>query len=267
MAWPRHLFLAALVASAACRSKPSASEGVVDAGAGEAPRVDEGDAGASGVSEEGLIEAGNRFRDAEPKVVVDPDGPADPGCSGTEIALARAVVDKRCQITSTRAKQLRATLEQDSGMALPLEQEAKVVGEGRVALRLVNKGAASLTLPLSFSAKLPAFTVIAEDERHSLYELEPPRLEVASGSPEASAANDRPHFARIVLAPGGSAVATVAINAAVVRVIGRGAGDKCDGGGACVPSRLGKGHYTLHVGELLTDIEVGAPARIPFDLP
>jgi hypothetical protein len=124
-----------------------------------------------------------------------------------------------------------------------------------------------LTLPLSFSAKLPAFTVLAEDDRHTLYELEPPRLEVASSGPEGAASNDRPHFARIVLSPGGAAVATIRINSAVVRVVGRGPGDKCDGGPACAPSRLAKGHYTLHLGELLTDVEVGAPARVAFDLP
>ena len=280
MAWSRHLTLAAfgiaaLLSPAACRSKPSGGEGTPDASSpgdrGELVKVDEGEGGPPAASDESLVEAGNRFRDAEPKVVVDPDGPVDPACSGTEIALAVAVVDKRCAIGSGRAKQLRAILERDGGgeLRLPLKQEAKVGADGRVALRLVNTGSAPLTLPLSFSAKLPAFTVLAEDDHHSLFELESPRLEVAAGSPEASAANDRPHFARIVLAPGGAAVATVAISGAVVRVVGRGAGDKCDGGGACVRAdgRLAKGRYTLHVGELLTDVEVGAPARVVLDLP
>lgn len=275
---PRHLALAALaplgalalLSTAACRSKPAGSDGPPEASApGEPPKGEEGDAAAAEPSGESLVEAGNRFRDAEPKVVVDPDGPVEPACSGREVALAVAVVDKRCAIGSARAKQLRASLEHDGG-ALPLTQEAKVGVDGRVALRLVNTGSLPLTLPLSFSAKLPAFTVLAEDERHALYELEAPRLEVASGSPEAAAANDCPHFARIVLAPGSAAVATVAISAAVVRVVGRGAGpDPCVDGGTCARAgtRLPKGRYTLHVGELLTDVEVGAPARVTFNLP
>jgi len=279
MARPRHLALVALAAfgalallsAAACRNKPSGSEGPPEASTpGEPPKGEEGDAAASEASEESLVEAGNRFRDAEPKVVVDPDGPIDPVCSGREVALAAAVVDKRCAIGSARAKQLRASLEHDGGAALPLTQQAKVGADGRVALRLVNTGSLPLTLPLSFSAKLPAFTVLAEDERHTLYELEAPRLEVAAGSPEAAAANDRPHFARVVLPPGAAATATVAINAAVVRVVGRGSGpETCGDAGPCARagSRLPKGRYTLHVGELLTDVEVGAPARVTFDLP
>ena len=273
MGWPRHLALlalgvAGLLSLAACRSKPPGGEGTPDAGVPAEPaRVEDGEGGPSSVPEESLVEAGNRFRDAEPKVVVDPDGPVDTACSGPALALEVAVVDKRCAIGSGRAKQLRAILEVDGGAPLSLKQEAKVVPDGRVALRLVNTGSATLTLPLSFSAKLPAFTVLAEDERHTLYELEPPRLEVAAGSPEATARNDRPHFARIVLAPGGAALATITIGGGVVRVVGRGPGDRCDGGPACAPSRLSKGHYTLHVGELLTDVEVGAPARVAFDLP
>lgn len=285
MAWPRHLALAALAAlgalallsAAACQNKPRASEGPPEATApAEPPKGDEVDGGAPATSGESLVEAGNRFRDAEPKVVVDPDGPINPTCSGREVALALAVVDERCAIGSARAKQLRASLEHDGGAglplraALPLAQEAKVGADGRVALRLVNTGSLPLTLPLSFSAKLPAFTVLAEDERHALYELEAPRLEVAAGSAEVAAANDRPHFARIVLAPGSAAVATVSISPAVVRVLGRGAGpEACVDGGTCARagSRLPKGRYLLHVGELLTDVEVGAPARVTVVLP
>ena len=269
----RHLELSVLGVAgflllAACRSKPSGAEVAPDAGApAEAVKSEDNEGGPSAGSEESVVEAGNRFRDAEPKVVVDPDGPVAPACSGPELALEAAVVDKRCAIGPGRAKLLRATLETDGGAPLSLKQEARVVADGRIALRLVNGGSVTLTLPLSFSAKLPAFTVLAEDGRHTLYELEPPRLEVASGSAEAAARNDRPHFARIVLAPGGAAVATITISGGVVRVVRRGPGDRCDGGPACAPSRLAKGHYVLHVGELLTDVEVGAPARVTHDLP
>lgn len=262
------LALATLASLGACRSKPAPAADDAGAGAGtpgasEPPKLDDsyGDA-----ASEVLVEAGARFRDAEPKVEADPDGPLDPACTGTEISFAAVVVDKRCAIGSGRAKQLRALLERDAGgAALSLRQEAKVAADGRVVLRLVNTGSASLMLPLSFSAKLPAFTVIAEDDKHSLYELEAPRFELAS----VSAANDRPHFARIVLPPGGAAVATITVLPAVARVVGRSAAaEKCpDGGAGCAPARLGKGRYVLHVGELLTDVEAGPPARLTWDLP
>lgn len=270
MARPRCLSFAALgalalLSVAACRSKPSGGEAApVEAGApAKATAADDGDAGASGGSEESFVEAGNRFRDAEPKVVASADGPIDATCSGTGIALAVVVIDKRCAIGSGRAKQLRALLERDGGVAVPLKQTARTGADGRVILEVQNAGSAPLTLPLSFSAKLPAFTVIAEDERHSLYELEPPRLEVVASAAE----RDRPHFARIVLAPGGVATTSLTIDAAVARVVRRGPGDKCDGGPACTPARLPKGRYTMHVGELLTDVEAGAPARVVVELP
>ena len=273
MAWPRHLLLAALgaplaltLATPACRSKPSEGGAPSASAPGEPAKATEGEDAAAPL-EESFVEAGNRFRDAEPKVVVDPAGPVDAACSGAELAFAAAVVDPRCSISAARAKQLRAILERDgSAGALPLRQEAKVLADGRVALRLVNTGPQPLTLPLSFSARLPAFSVIAEDERHSLVELAPPRLDVTAGSAEARADNDRPHFARIVIAAHGAAVATIAISTVVERVLRRAPGDKCDGG-ACAPSRLPRGHYTLHIGELLTDVEVGAPARVEIELP
>jgi hypothetical protein len=95
-----------------------------------------------------------------------------------------------------------------------------------------------------------------------LYELEPPRLDVGAG--DGGAGDGRPHFARIVLAPGAAAVATIAINPAVVRTMGRGTGS--DGGGGA-PAKLTKGRYVLHVGELLADVDAGAPARVTWDLP
>ncbi len=222
-----------------------------------------------GGSEEVVGDAGSRFRDAEPKAEVDLGGPADPACTGAEIALASSVVDARCAISSARAKKLRALLERDGG-PMPLRQEAMGMEDGRVALRLVNKGGVSLTLPLSFHGKLPAFTALAEDERHTLYELEAPQLQLRDPGQ-----GDRSHFARIVLPPGGAAVATVVIVPTIVRVLGRGAGDTCKDagagasvdGGPCNLRKLLKGRYVLHVGQLLTDVEAGAPARVTWDLP
>jgi hypothetical protein len=267
----RVVVLASLVAlvHVGCRSKPD-SNGAETNGTSSASTAVELPAEPTPTPTTDGVDATNRFRDAEPKVEIDPDGPVDPVCSGSQIALALSVVDRRCAISSARAKQLRAALEKDGGSNLTLRQEAKVAEDGRVTVRLVNTGTASLTLPLSFSAKLPAFTALAEDDRHTLYELEAPRFDVEPpGGPDASAAADRAHFARIVLAPGSAAVATVTILPGVVRVLGGrdASSEKCPDGGSCAPKRLASGRYALHVGELLSDVEAGPPARVMWTLP
>lgn len=246
-----------------CQGRPSpraaldgggAPDGGSD-GAGAAELADD-DGGPSASGE--LVEAGNRFRDAQPQAEADPDGPVDPAClggKGGEIALASAVVDPRCAIGRVRARQLRALLERDGGPPVALRQEAKLLEDGRVVHRLVNVGPAPLTLPLIFSVSLPAFLVMAEDEGQTLYELAAPRFDV-------SATKGRAHFARIVLEPGGAAVATITVDPAIASVVARRGGERADAGNAKLP----KGHYILRIGELLADVEAGAPARLPFDV-
>jgi len=243
-------------ADAAGRPSPAVSaSGAVEASVDDEPSEPDGDA--SDPSRAASV----RFRDAGPQVDRDLEGPVDPACTGAEVSFADAVVDARCAISSARARKLRALLERDSGLGL--RQEAKLARDGRVTLRLVNGSGTSLALPLSFHGKLPAFSVLAEDERHTLYELESPELELRDRG-EGS----RSHFARIVLAPAGIAVATVNVVPGIRRVLGRGAADPCrNDAGSCNPAKLGKGHYVLHVGELLTDVEAGPPARVEIDLP
>ena len=228
-----------------------------------------------------LADASHRFLDASPKVELDLDGPVDPVCSGREVAFATVVVDPRCAIGSARAKALRGALERDGGTPLALRQEASVELDGRIRVRLVNTSEVPLTLPLSWSANLPSFSVLAEDERHSIFELAPPRFEVATrgaereqggaGGPDASvAAGRRAHFARIVLPPGGAAVAVVAVDGAITKVlrcVADAGAERCSDGGVCGPSRLVRGRHVLHVGELLTDVEAGPPARVTWDAP
>jgi len=246
-----------------CRSKP-AGETALDAGVAsgnEAPLPPPGAApedDVDGATGETVVEAGNRFRDAQPRAEADADGPVDAACvggKGVEVSLAKAVVDERCAIGRVSAKRLRALLERDGGPPVSLRQEAKVLEDGRIALRLVNTGPVALTLPLIFSATLPAFLVMAEDEGQTLYELASPRFDVA-------ASKTRAHFARIVLEPGGVATATITVDPGIASVVARRGGDRADAGA----SRLPKGHYVLRVGELLTDVEAGAPARVPFDV-
>lgn len=256
------------LAASSCRcNKPDSGEGSAEAAASVAvpSTLDDRYEGTDGP----VADASNRFLDASPKVGIDLDGPVDPICTGSEIPFAIVVVDTRCAIGSARAKALRAALERDDGGAVTLRQEAKVDAGGRVALRMINTGASPLTLPLSYSAKLPAFTALAEDEGHAIYELAPPRFEVSHAGPPS--ANDRAHFARIVLPPGGAAVAVVTLDRGITKVLERGrdagASARCPDGGDCGPTRLGKGRYTIHVGELLTDVEAGPPARVIWDAP
>lgn len=254
------LAIALTVTSCRCNKPESASAS--DAG-GAVPReeLDEAYEGSDGA----VVDATNRFADASPRAEIAPEGPVDPACSGAEIKFSSVVVDPRCAIGSARARQLRAALERDGGPPVTLRQEARIDGEGRVVLRMVNTGVAPLTLPLSYSAKLPAFTALAEDERHAVVELEPPTFDVkedVGARVDASSANDRAHFARIVLPPGGAAVATITIHPAVTKVLTR-----APDGGESAPGRLRKGRYVLHVGELLTDVEAGPPARVTWVLP
>jgi hypothetical protein len=259
--------LSVAIAATSCRCNETGGERDAGGDAREAPD-DRDEAGGDGA----LFEAGGRFLDASPKVDIDPDGPVDPACTGPEVSFALAVVDRRCAIGSARAKALRAALERDSGAPLGLRQEAKVDPDGRVSLRLVNTGAGAVALPLSWSARLPSFTILAEDERHAVFELTPARFEPAGAVAglDASAANDRAHFARIVLAPGSAAVATLHVEPTVAKVLRR-AGDAgaeaCADGGGCERSRLAKGSYVLHIGELLTDVEAGPPARVTWLVP
>ncbi|MBS2014368.1 MAG: hypothetical protein JST00_15885 [Deltaproteobacteria bacterium] len=289
----RALPLAALVAMAlstvaACDScgKPETSPAVTDAAdeASPAPAAAE-ESDPVGPYDGSAADLGKRFRDAAPRLeggalgdaeawVVDPAcGPAASApradASAGATSFVSVLLDPRCAIGSARAKQLRADLEGDGGGA-PLKQEAKLdpgpsaVAEGfRVEVRLVNAGRQPLILPLSHHSKLPAFTALAEDAHRAIFELEPPTLDGVTDTA-------RPRFAALSLPPGGAAVATVNVTPKITRRIapacpeeGRGAGE----GGTCSPPKLPKGRYTLHVGQLVTDVEAGAPARIEIVVP
>ncbi|MDB4946247.1 MAG: hypothetical protein JWP97_5781, partial [Labilithrix sp.] len=211
-------------------------------------------------------DASTRFRDASPGAGRDLDGPPGPGCTGGALSFAEVVTSEPCAIDRVRAERLRTRFEaQDGGRGVLLVQEAEPAGPGAVTLRLVNKGSASATLPLSFHGKLPAFSVLAEDAHHTIYELAPPALALADPGQGA-----RAHFAAILLLPGGSAAARLTVLPAIAKVLGRGATDPCKArpdGGACAAAALPAGHYVLHVGQLLADVEAGPPARVEVDLP
>jgi hypothetical protein len=185
-------------------------------------------------------------RDAQPGVEA---GAIDPACTGDDLDLAAVVVDPRCAIRSAQAKHLLV----DGGTALT--QDAKREADGRVLVRLINAGKTSLTLPISWHPKLPAFSALAEDEEHhALYELQMPELDVAGAADAGS------HIARIVMPSGGIAHARVVVSTNITKRIA----PSCDDGGTCAPARLPPGKYTLHIGQLVCDVPGGPPARIPW---
>lgn len=204
-----------------------------------------------------------------------PEGPPPAECSGRALDFAAVVNDPRCKVGARRAKALRAALEADGGAALrALRQVARPAEGGGLEVAVTNAGATALVLPLSWHRELPAFTALAEDTRHGqVFELEPPRLDDAealdAGAGDGSAPGDagdagatdlHPTFAQIELSPGGSIKGVVRISPRIVRRLA----PSCPDGGTCAPARLAPGPYTLHLGELLLDVEAGPPARLPW---
>jgi hypothetical protein len=238
----------------ACRACGTA-EGPSDGGAENASSLD-GEARAPAV--DGGRHAAQGPNPSVAAAWLDAAAP-DPACSGDKLALETVLASPACATSSGVAKALRAAVEASPGVRADgatgvLRQEASVEG-GLVTVALVNGASTALALPLSWHPKLPAFTALAEDEHHALYELAPPAL--SSGRADAG---DGARFARIVLPPRGRATAKVAIDPVIVRRVDA----ACPGEGC--PARLPRGRYVLHVGQLLCDVEAGPPARVDWEM-
>lgn len=209
------------------------------------------------------------------------DGGADPACSGGRVELAKVVHDARCAIGPSTAKALRAAFEADKELVGALRQEAKQLEGDRIEIRIVNVGKKALMLPLSYHPKIDAFIVLADEAKgKAVYELAPPRFEVAAAPADAGAARDggvdieqaRGHFARVLLAPGASAVARIVLDPAIARRLDREAaqvrGDAgADAGADAGPKRLTAGTWMLHIGQLLSDVPTGEPAQLALTVP
>lgn len=176
-------------------------------------------------------------------------------CAGAEIDLFEVLADSRCAITAREAKRLRAAAD-DAGAGARVVQRAVAEDDGTVTVRLTNAGSRALTVPLFDDARLPSFTILAQDGAGTLLELEPPdRI----GAPLDSAP-PRARIARARLVPGAALVVRLRPTARVVRRLR----PTCPDGGRCGPEVLAPGAYVLHVGQLLADLEVGPPARVAF---
>jgi hypothetical protein len=207
--------------------------------------------GSSSPDEDGASSSGTEEVTADAaSVAVD----AATACQGAAIDLAAAISDPACAITSGIAKSTRAVFEiaADAGKH-SLRQEAVRLDDGRIEVRLVNKGTAAVALPLSWHPKIPAFVVLADNVREkAIYELDAPPLavELDGGPPSA-------RFARVTILPGGHAFARIAINPKIVRRAGKATADA-----GSLPDKIGDGKWTLHVGQLVTDVDTGEPASL-----
>jgi hypothetical protein len=184
-------------------------------------------------------------------------------CSGPTVDLAVAIVDPACAIDAAKSKSLLASLD---GSVPILHQEAKFE-DGRVVVSLVNGGSSAVVLPLSWHARVQAFSALAEDERHALYELDAPKLDVRSSRNSPEDDPPKAHFARIVLPPGGVASARAIPSSNVTKRIAPACRDGVAEGGTCAPPRLPPGKYVLHIGQLLVDVEAGIPAKVEWTVP
>lgn len=142
-----------------------------------------------------------------------------------------------------------------------LVQEAKVVGLAganaprNIELAIVNKSAKAVLVPLRFDDRNPgkSFSVIAETiGGQGIYALAPPKVMLAV--PDAAA---HLHSTRIKLPPGGRASALFTADFTPTERLDK-RGGVADGG---LPKTL-EGDFTLHVGQLLSQAEMGDPATV-----
>ena len=211
------------------------------------------------------------------------DAGLDPVCDGADLALVVAALDERCAIGGPAWDALAAA---PSPGALRQEATAEA---GGVVFRLVNHGETALELPVRIRpgrADLAAFSVLAEDDAHGVYELAAPHPDAPSmpawrpdggirpfgthANPTRRARDPRTvltldagdgeyvHSARIRLVPGGSASVRLAIDPGVAK--------RLDPTDAAAPARL-QGHVILHIGQLLVPYAAGEPARVEITLP
>jgi hypothetical protein len=276
----------------ACKDAPDrrqtlgeASASASASAASTSTSIDDGAASLSAEEEDAGRVA--RLVEAQASAARGDAGPIDRACeSGANAALGATLLasaaDPRCALGAREW----GLLTPDAGTdRLGLRQEALREGD-QIVLALVNRGSAPLDVPVRFRVdQLNAtFTVLAEDECHAVFELAAPaptteraRLErpIEDAGPRRPARDQAPrhgnvHSARIRLLPGGSVRERLVLDTKIVRHLGGGSGCVAvahDGGGT-VPTTtmLPKGRYILHVGQLMTGIDAGLPARVPWEI-
>lgn len=253
-----------------------------DANSGDEPRFD-----ASGMQARDLEAREEARRDA--------GAVTDPACVGTELSLFDAALNERCTISEHEYLRLTSSWERfDGGGTTSLRQEART-DEGYVVFALVNASAAPRAIPIRLSLeRSSAFSVLADDGHGLVYELAAPQVqpgvvraaEALMKRPRRRVQGRRAHdlpatgedagspshvqTSAIRLASGGRATARLTIDPTIVARLGpKGAMPSCgpDAGQDASACALPKGRYTLYVGQLLSEIEAGPPARVVWNAP
>jgi hypothetical protein len=178
---------------------------------------------------------------------VPPPPPEVRVCEGANISLLEAASDPSC-VAAGREWAAAA----EAG-APKLAQEATRDGDG-VVFAIVNRGTTTVRVPLRYSKPELAFSVLAESKApRGVFELAPPTLVVDAGAPT------HVQSAIIVLPPGGRASVRLSIDRRIVGRLDR----RCDGGD-CMPAALA-GPAVFHIGQTLTPLGAGPPARVEVD--
>lgn len=141
--------------------------------------------------------------------------------------------------------------------AKALVQEAKLLGRN-VELAIVNKSTKPVPVALRFDDRNPgkSFSVIAEKVGgEGIYVLASPKVQLPA--PDAAA---HLHSTRIRLVPGGRATALLAVDLVPIERLDKRGG--ADAGADAGPQKPLQGDFTLHVGQLLSEADMGDPAIV-----
>lgn len=187
----------------------------------------------------------------------------DPRCEGTSLSL----LDVACEVPDAEWAEIPAPA------AGALAQEAKVLADVDVVFSIVNRSSKPVVVPLRFDDERPgrSFSVVVERTgAPGIYAVGTPRAEpppgVDAGSTDVRPAARREldagrahlHSTRIVLLPGGRASATLRLDLVPTERL-----DRRDAGALLATSLSGA--MTVHIGQLLSHLDMGDPARVPLN--
>jgi hypothetical protein len=215
---------------------------------------------ASATSSSAIVEA----RGAPPSIADRRDSGSIPAaCDGFAIPLIEAALDDRCAVSERDwAALVDGGSRQREGRGL--RQEVRLDGDA-VVFSLVNHGEAATVIPLRLHPNRPeqAVSVVVEDDRHAVFELFPPFIDVARSRLDGGAGRVR--SARIRVAAGGAASLRLHIDPRVAKRLDQnGNATPCGDAQPCTPHHLPKERYVLYVGQLITDVDAGPPAHMEW---
>ncbi len=188
--------------------------------------------------------------------VADGKASASP-CEGDELDLLAVLANAACRIGEDEGSALRNVLEDPS--QAPLEVAATALPDGRVRVRIRNTGKTALSVPLLIHSALDNFSVRAGQRQ-----LAPPQPDW----PPGFAFEHSRMLSKLVLAPGGSAEATLRIDPEIVTHEIR----NCPPNAKCAPTtvsrgRLPPGETSLTIRTPLYSIRADLAATLAWQAP